>query len=107
MLIVVSIAGAAALAVVAYAQLRSRSPESATEGLRAVRELAAVVIVLTKAVESVVDVLAGHRRLQAEPAGWGYRSYDEYEDDERSPPPVAFGRSHGWPARPVSITGST
>ena len=77
-----SIAGAAALAVVAYAQLRSRSPESATEGLRVVRELAAVVLVLSKAVESVVDVLAGHRKLQAEPAGWGYRNYSEYDEDE-------------------------
>jgi hypothetical protein len=85
MLIVVCIAGAAALAVVAYAKLQSHSPESATEGLRAVRELAAVVIVLTKAVESVVDVLAGHRKLQAEPAGssWGYRNSYEYDDEER------------------------
>jgi hypothetical protein len=82
MLIVVCIAGAAALAVVAYQHLEDRSPESASVGLKAVRELAAVVIVLVKAVEAVADVLGGHRKLQAEPAGWGYRNYD-YDEDER------------------------
>ena len=83
MLIVVCIAGAAALAVIAYGRLQGRSPEVATAGLRAVRELAAIVVVLVKAVEGVVDVLSGHRRVQAAPAGagWGYRSY-EYDEDE-------------------------
>jgi len=64
MLIVVCIAGAATLAVVAYQRLQERSPESANVGLRAVRELAAIVLVLVKAVEAVVDVLAGHRKLR-------------------------------------------
>jgi hypothetical protein len=82
MLIVVCIAGAAALAVVAYGRLQSRSPEASTAGLRAVRELAAVVLVLVKAVEAVADVL-GHPRVQAAPvnSGWGYRSY-EYDEEE-------------------------
>jgi hypothetical protein len=86
MLIVMCIAGAAALAVVAYQELEDRSPETATAGLRAVRELASIVIVMVKAVEGVVDVLAGHRRLHATSAassGWGYRSYDDYDEDER------------------------
>ena len=84
MLIVISLAGAAALAVVAYGRLQSRSPEASTAGLRAVRELAAVVLVLVKAVEGVVDVL-GHQRVQPAPvnSGWGYRSYSEYDEDER------------------------
>ena len=84
MLIVISIAGAAALAVVAYGRLQSRSPEASTAGLRAVRELAAVVLVLVKAVEAVADVL-GHQRAQPAPvnSGWGYRSYSEYDEDER------------------------
>jgi hypothetical protein len=84
MLIVICIAGAAALAVVAYGRLQSRSPEASSAGLRAVRELAAAVLVLVKAVEGVVDVLA-HKRVQAAPAtsGWGYRSYSEYDQDER------------------------
>lgn len=86
MLIVLCIAGAAALAVVAYQQLEDRSPESASAGLKAVRELAAIVIVLVKAVEGVVDVLGGHRKLQAEPAGssWRYRKSYDYDDDEES-----------------------
>ena len=84
MLIVVCIAGAAALAVVAYGRLQSRSPEASSAGLRAVRELAAVVLVLVKAVEGVADVLA-HQRVQASPANssWGYRSSYEYDQDER------------------------
>jgi hypothetical protein len=58
-LIVISIAAAAALSVVAYTRLRQHSPEVSTAGLRAVRELAAIIVVCTKAVEGVVDVLAG------------------------------------------------
>ena len=81
MLIVISVAAAAALAVVAFAQVQRRSPEAGTAGLRMVRELAAVVLVCTKAVEGIVDVLS-HQRVQATPAasGWGYRS--SYRDDE-------------------------
>ena len=81
MLIVISVAAAATLAVVAYAQIQRRSPEAGTAGLRMVRELAAVVLVCTKAVEGIVDVLA-HQRVQATPAAssWGYRS--SYRDDE-------------------------
>jgi hypothetical protein len=80
-LIVISVAAAAALAVVAYTQIQRRSPEASTASLGAVRELAAVVLVLVKAVEAIADVL-GHQRLQAAPAGssWGYRSY-EYEEE--------------------------
>ena len=81
MLIVISVAAAATLAVVAYAQIQRRSPEAGTAGLRMVRELAAVVLVCTKAVEGVVDVLS-HQRVQSTPAApsWGYRS--AYRDDE-------------------------
>ena len=87
MLIVISIAAAAALAVVAYTQLRGHSPEAGNAGLRAVRELAAIVVVCTKAVEGVVDVLAGTQRIQSAPStAWGYRSsYDrsyDYEEEE-------------------------
>jgi hypothetical protein len=84
MLIVICVAAAAAAAVVAYAQVQRRSPEASTASLRAVRELAAVVLVLVKAVEGVVDVLA-HQRVQAAPAttGWRYRNYDEFDEDEQ------------------------
>jgi hypothetical protein len=58
MLIVLSVAAAAALVVVAYSKLKEHSPEAGTAGLRAVRDLADVVIVCVKAVEGVVDVLS-------------------------------------------------
>ncbi|WP_270886546.1 hypothetical protein [Pedococcus sp. 5OH_020] len=88
MLIVISIAAAAALTVVAYTHVRRHSPEAGTEGLRAVRELAAIVVVCTKAVEGIVDVLAGAQRLHPAPTRWGQsdpydRDYDpDYEQDE-------------------------
>ena len=85
MLIVVCIAGAAAAAVVAYAQIHRRSPEASTASLRAVRELAAVVLVLVKAVEAVADVL-GHQKTQtaSAPSRYGYRnSYGFEDEDER------------------------
>lgn len=58
MIIVLSVAAAAALVVVAYAKLREHEPEAATAGLRAVRDLADVVLVCVKAVEGVVAVLS-------------------------------------------------
>ncbi|HQZ84771.1 MAG TPA: hypothetical protein PLB21_03975 [Actinomycetota bacterium] len=61
MLIVLTIAAAASLAVVAYTKLREHSPEADTAGLPGVRELAAIVLVCSKAIEGVVDVLAGRQ----------------------------------------------
>jgi hypothetical protein len=85
MLIVISMATAAALTVVAYTQLRRHSPEAGAAGLQAVRELAAIVVVCTKAVEGVVDVLAGTKRIHATTSEWRRSSYQddyEYEEDE-------------------------
>jgi len=84
MTIVLSIAGAAALVVIAYEDIRSRSPEASTAGLRAVRELAAVVLVCVKAVEGIADVLGGHQRQPAPSlGGWAQRSsYNPYDDDD-------------------------
>ena len=81
MLVVICVAAAA---VVAYAQVQRRSPEASTASLRAVRELAAVVLILVEAVEAVVDVL-DHQRVHAAPAttGWGYRRSYEFDEDER------------------------
>ena len=77
MMLIFGIASAAALAVVAYAQLRSRSPESAVATIRAVRELAAVILVLTKTVEAIAEVLQGPAR----PAYATSRSrWDNYDD---------------------------
>jgi len=88
MLIVLSVAAAAALVVVAYNKLRQHSPEAGTAGLRAVRDLADVVIVCVKAVEGVVNVLARPSSLSSGTTSrrWDYGSqyasgYD-LEDDE-------------------------
>ena len=88
MLIVLSVAAAAALVVVAYAKLRQHSPETGTAGLRAVRDLADVVLVCVKAVEGVVDVLARPSRLSSSTSsqGWPYGSgYDTGYDLEDEP----------------------
>jgi len=60
---------------------------TATAGLRAVRELAAIVLIGVKAVEGVTDVVAGHPRVPAAPAHqWGQGRYEpdynDYEQDE-------------------------
>ncbi|KRF44601.1 hypothetical protein ASH01_11455 [Terrabacter sp. Soil811] len=83
MLIVLSVAAAATLVVVAYAKLREHEPETATAGLRAVRDLADVVIVCVKAVEGVVDVLSRPARLKDGTQGrhWSYGSEDGRDHD--------------------------
>jgi hypothetical protein len=86
MTIVLAIAGAAALVVVAFSRLRERAPESASSGLRAVRELAAVVLVCVRAVEGIVDVLARPAHLNTTgplARGWGNeRDYGDADFDE-------------------------
>ncbi len=85
MLLLFGIAGAAALAVVAYSRLRSRSPEAASAATRAVKELASVVLILTKAVESVVDTLAPTARPRMAGAdlygGYGRPLVDAWEEE--------------------------
>ncbi len=87
MLLLLSIAGAAALAVVAYTRLRSRSPEAASAATRAVRELAAVVLILTKAVEGVVDTLTPNSRPAMAGAGlysgYGRPLVDAWDEEEQ------------------------
>ena len=57
MVLIVGIAGAAALAVLLYNHLREQRPELATLSTRRAQQLAAVVLVLSKAVEGVIDAL--------------------------------------------------
>ncbi len=88
MIIVMSVAAAAALVVVAYAKLRENEPETATAGLRAVRDLADVVLVCVKAVEGVVAVLSRPSSLATAnaPRRWAYGSdYDSSYDLEDEP----------------------
>ena len=86
MLIVIGIAAAAALAVTVFSRIRRHSPEASTAVLEAVRELAAIILVCTKAVEAIADVLAGPARLSTSARGapgWGYEhDYDDVPDDE-------------------------
>lgn len=86
MLIVLSVAAAAALVVVAYNKLRQHSPEAGTAGLRAVRDLADVVIVCVKAVEGVVNVLARSKNPPElrSPGDWTHGSDygSEYDFEE-------------------------
>jgi len=84
MLLLFSIGGAAALAVFAYTRLRTRSPEAASAATRAVRELAAVVLILTKAVEGVVDTLTSTQPRMASSGAYGGYSQplvDAWEDE--------------------------
>lgn len=68
---------------------REHSPEAGTAGLRAVRELAAIVLVCSKAIEGVADVLAGSATMGPAPSAagrYGYRStYDQIWDYEDEP----------------------
>jgi len=57
MVLIIGIAGAAALAVLLYNHLREQQPELATLSTRRAQQLAAVVLVLSKAVEGVIDAL--------------------------------------------------
>lgn len=84
MLLIFSLAGAAALAVVAYTRLRSRSPEAASAAVTAVKQLAAVVLVCARAVEGVVDALTSSNRPRPLYASSGARpwAYDYDEEDE-------------------------
>ena len=85
-MLIFSLAGAAALAVVAYTRLRARSPEAASAAVTAVKQLAAVVLVCARAVEGVIDALTSHvrpRPLYASSGGrpWGNGNYD-YDEEE-------------------------
>ncbi len=57
MVLIIGIAGAAALAVLLYNHLREQQPELATLSTRRAQQLAAVGLVLSKAVEGVIDAL--------------------------------------------------
>ena len=86
MLLLLSIAGAAALAVFAYTRLRARSPEAAAASTRAVRELAAVILILTKAVEGVVDTLTPSQPRMAGSGRYGAYSrplVDAWDEEEQ------------------------
>ena len=68
--------------------MRSVTIVASAAGLRAVRELAAVVLVCVKAVEGVVDILGEQQHTAASSVGstWAYRGpygYAGYEDDDR------------------------
>jgi len=89
MVLIIGIAGAAALAVLLYNHLREQQPELATLSTRRAQQLAAVVLVLSKAVDGVIDALAlGLRPAVSSSSPWrGQRlvdvDWDEEDDDAR------------------------
>jgi len=90
MVLIIGIAGAAALAVLLYNHLREQQPELATLSTRRAQQLAAVVLVLSKAVEGVIDALAlGLRPAVSSPNSSSWRSqrlvdvdWDDQDDDD-------------------------
>jgi len=84
MVLIIGIAGAAALAVLLYNHLREQQPELATLSTRRAQQLAAVVLVLSKAVEGVIDALAlGLRPAVSSSTSWrGQRLVDVDWDDQ-------------------------
>ncbi len=88
MVLIVGIAGAAALAVLLYNHLREQQPELATLSTRRAQQLAAVVLVLSKAVDGVIDALTlGLRPAVPSSSSWrGQRlvdvDWDDQEDDD-------------------------
>jgi len=88
MVLIIGIAGAAALAVLLYNHLREQQPELATLSTRRAQQLAAVVLVLSKAVEGVIDALTlGLRPAVPSSTSWrGQRlvdvDWDDQEDDD-------------------------
>ena len=70
MLLILAVAGAAAALVVLHSRLRDSRPELATSASARVQQLAAVVLVLAKAAEGLVDALqAATRPRAATPSG--------------------------------------
>jgi len=88
MVLIIGIAGAAALAVLLYNHLREQQPELATLSTRRAQQLAAVVLVLSKAVEGVIDALAlGLRPAASASTSWQGRrlvdvDWDDQEEDD-------------------------
>lgn len=83
MLLILRVAGVAALAVIAYSRLRARSPAAADAATKAVRELAAVVLILARAAESIADTLQPRSRPLS--AYDGSRWDEDGEDPELRP----------------------
>ena len=68
MLIIIGIAGAAALAVTAYNIFKDTRPDLVTLSTRRAQQLAAVVLVFSRAVEGVIEALSyGMRPEPASP----------------------------------------
>ena len=66
MLIIIGIAGAAALAVIVYNPYKDTRPDLVTLSTRRAQQLAAVVLVFSRAVEGVIEALS--YAMRPEPA---------------------------------------
>jgi hypothetical protein len=91
MVLIIGIAGAAALAVLLYNHLREQQPELATLSTRRAQQLAAVVLVLvlSKAVDGVIDALTLGLRPAVASSSTSWRGqrlvdvdWDDQDDDD-------------------------
>ncbi len=90
MVLIIGIAGAAALAVLLHNHLREQQPELATLSTRRAQQLAAVVlVVLSKAVDGVIDALALGLRPAVASSSTSWRGerlvdvdWDDQDDDD-------------------------
>lgn len=90
MILILTVAAAAALTVLVYVRLRHRDPSAADAAAHAVRQLAAVVLVCTKAIEGLEEALTSRPRPRVVYAGsgpWGRPrpGWPVYEPDTDDP----------------------
>ena len=98
MTLILGIAGAAAALVILYNRLTTESPEVAAQASRRVHQLAAVVLVLAKAVEGLLEALQSSARpaVDTSTSSWSPRTpasgwssqprplvdvWEDYDDD--------------------------
>lgn len=84
MLIIIGIAGAAALSVLVYNAYRESRPDMARLSAQRAQQLAAVVLVFSKTVEGVIEALAFGLRPDPVPAGRPAprRLVDAWDDED-------------------------
>jgi hypothetical protein len=79
-LLIVGIAATAAVSVLLYARWMDRQPEMAAQSTRRAQQLAAVVLVLSRAVEGVLDALS--YGVRPEPVMSGRRATLGWDEED-------------------------
>lgn len=76
MLILLTLAATAALAVLSYNHLKHRDPDLDSSAVTTVQQLAAVIAVLTTAVEGILAALRDPQPATARGRGWDAWDFD-------------------------------